>query len=98
MKVRMLAAAALAALFGARAEAAPLEVYGRLPTLEQVTISPDGNTLAYAATVDGKRLVIIQTLQDRKVIGGIKINDAKLRDLTWADDKHLLLTTSTTSQ
>jgi len=98
MTVRILAAAALAAFFGARAMAAPLETYGRLPTLEKVTISPDGNTLAYAANTDTKRLVVIQTLQDRKIIGAINIADAKLRDLSWADDKHLLLTTSTTSQ
>jgi dipeptidyl aminopeptidase/acylaminoacyl peptidase len=93
----MLAAAMLVAFFGARATAAPLEAYGHLPTLEDVTISPDGNTLAYAATIGAKRLVIIQTLQARKVLGGINIGDAKLRDLSWADDKHLLLTTSTTA-
>ena len=42
----------LAAFFGVRAEAAPLEAYGHLPTLEDVTISPDGNTLA-SGSYDG---------------------------------------------
>jgi dipeptidyl aminopeptidase/acylaminoacyl peptidase len=98
MKVRMLAAAALAALFGARAEAAPLEAYGRLPTLEKVTISPDGNTLAYASSMPGKRFVVVHSLKTNQVLGGINIGDAKLRHLSWADDKHLLLTTSTTAQ
>ncbi|HUO92948.1 MAG TPA: alpha/beta fold hydrolase, partial [Rhizomicrobium sp.] len=98
MTVRIMAAAVLAALFSARAGAAPLEVYGHLPTLGNVTISPDGNTLAYKFESDSKRLIVIQTLQDRKIVGGINIGDAKLRDLSWADDQHLLVTTSTTAQ
>jgi dipeptidyl aminopeptidase/acylaminoacyl peptidase len=98
MKVRMLAAAILAAFFGVRAEAAPLEVYGRLPTLEQVAISPDGNALASVRIADAKRLVIIQSLQTYKTLGAIDVGDKKLRDLSWADDKHLLVTTSTTAQ
>jgi dipeptidyl aminopeptidase/acylaminoacyl peptidase len=98
MKVRMLAAAVLAAFFGARAEAAPLEVYGRLPTLEQVAISPDGNTLASVQTEGAKRLVIIRSLQTYTVLGAIDVGDKKLRDLSWADDKRLLLTTSTTAR
>jgi dipeptidyl aminopeptidase/acylaminoacyl peptidase len=89
--------AALAAFLGARAEAAPLDAYGRLPTIEKVTISPDGTTLAYAFNSDGKRLVIIQALADRQIIGALNIDEAKLRELSWADDKHLLLTTSTTA-
>src|SRR5271165_3104710 len=86
MIVRMLAAAVLAALFGARAVAAPLEAYGRLPTLENVKISPDGNTLAYTRSAPGKRFVVIHSLQTNQIIGAINIGDAKLRDLSWADD------------
>lgn len=97
MIVRMLAAAVLAAFFGARAMAAPLEAYGRLPTLENVKISPDGNTLAYTRSAPGKRFVVIHSLQTNQIIGAINIGDAKLRDLSWADDKHLLITTSTTA-
>jgi dipeptidyl aminopeptidase/acylaminoacyl peptidase len=87
----------LVAFFGARAVAAPLEAYGRLPTLEKVTISPDGNTLAYVSSADAKRFVVIHSLQTNAALGAIDIRDLKLRDLSWADDKHLLLTTSTTA-
>jgi dipeptidyl aminopeptidase/acylaminoacyl peptidase len=97
MTVRILAAAVLAAFFGVHAGAAPLEAYGHLPTLEDVTVSPDGNTLAYVRTIDAKRLVLIQSLQTRHALGALGIGDAKLRDLSWADDKHLLITTSTTA-
>jgi hypothetical protein len=37
-------------LLAATAGAAPLEVYGRLPALEAVAISPDGSRLAYVRT------------------------------------------------
>ena len=97
MTVRILAAAVLAAFFGVRAEAAPLDVYGHLPTLEDVAISPDGNVLAYALTTNAKRLVVIQSLQTHEALGAINIEDAKLRDLSWADSKHLIITTSTTA-
>ena len=97
MTVRFWVAAALAAFLGARADAAPLEAYGHLPTLEKVTLSPDGNTLAFVQALEGNRLVIVHSLKDHKAINAIKLGDAKLRDLSWADDRHLLIVTSTTA-
>ena len=40
--------------------ATPLSIYGRLPNVEQVEISPDGTKLAIAITDGEKRLLVIR--------------------------------------
>ncbi len=76
---------------------APLETYGRLPTLENVAISPDGTRIAFVRTVGNDRVLAIVTLADRKLIRSGRIGNAKLRGIEWADDQHLLLYSSTTT-
>ncbi len=78
------------------AGAAPLEVYGRLPTLDHVEISPDGANLAFVITTPEAHRVVIESIADRKLLGGVNLGDAKLRWLDWADSQHLLVTTSMT--
>ncbi|MBS0378697.1 MAG: S9 family peptidase [Proteobacteria bacterium] len=80
----------------AGAAAAPLEVYGRLPTLESVGISPDGTRLAFVRTQGDDRLLIVVALATGKPIAGGHIGKVKLRDVQWADDRRLLLITSVT--
>jgi dipeptidyl aminopeptidase/acylaminoacyl peptidase len=77
------------------ARAAPLDAYGRLPNLENVALSPDGSRLAFVRTNDSTRMLAIAELPD-KLLGGGKIGELKLRQLAWADNDHLLITTSTT--
>lgn len=75
----------------------PLEVYGRLPALEDVALSPDGSRIAFAHTDENTRLIAVVSLADRKGLGGIRLGAAKLRSLEWADADHLLIVTSTTT-
>jgi len=91
-----IAAIALATIACTSADAAPLEAYGQLPTLEDVKIAPDGHTVAFVRTANG-RFIAIYSLESGKMLDAIRINDAKLRDVSWADAKHLLITTSTTA-
>lgn len=81
----------------ATAEGAPLEVYGKLPTLTDLVISPDGASLAYARPLDTRRVVVVQSLTTRQILGMVNITDAKLRDLQWADNHTLIITTSVTT-
>lgn len=76
--------------------AAPLEAYGRLPSLEDAALSPDGTSIAFVRTVEEQRLIVIYSLKERRFLGGIRIGNQKLRSVAWADDTKLLLTTSTT--
>lgn len=91
---------ALAALFVCvgPAHAAPIEAYGRLPTLSDVTLSPDGKTLAYVRGTETKRLLVIQTLGVKEPLALINVTDQKLRALQWADSDHLLITISMTTR
>jgi dipeptidyl aminopeptidase/acylaminoacyl peptidase len=79
------------------AAAAPLEAYGRLPSVEDIQISPDGATLAFVLTSGEDRRIVIKRLADHAVLGVLNAGAVKLRDLQWADAQHLLLTTSVTS-
>jgi dipeptidyl aminopeptidase/acylaminoacyl peptidase len=81
-----------AALLGA-----PLEAYGKLPTLSNVTISPDGASFAYVSVVDDKRVIVTQSVANNQFLGMINISNVKLRDLQWADSHTLIITTSVTA-
>jgi len=81
-------------LLAATAGAASLEVYGRLPALEAVAISPDGSRLAYVRTEGDVRVVAMVSLPGRQPMGAIKIGAEKLRSIEWADDRRLMICTS----
>ncbi len=92
----VVASAAMVVCAGA-AFAAPLEAYGKLPTLTNITLSPDGTSIAYVRGADTKRMVVAQSLATVQVLAMVNISDAKLRDLQWADNHTLLITTSVTA-
>jgi hypothetical protein len=72
------------------AAAASLAAYGELPSMEQLALSPDGNTLAYVTALDGERTVIIRDIVEKKILSAVKAGQQKLRGLTWAGNGHLL--------
>ena len=76
--------------------ATPLEVYGRLPGLEEVSLSPSGSRIAFVTTDQNTRVIRVISLTDRKSLGALRVGEAKLRDVSWADENHLLITTSAT--
>ena len=71
--------------------AAPLEAYGRLPNLEQIELSPSGERLAFVRTAGDERVLAVQNLSDRRIVGGLKLGNTKIRWLDWADEDHLLI-------
>jgi len=75
----------------------PLEVFGRLPTLEDVIISPDGTKIAFVRTAEDKRTLLVGRLKDAETLGGVRVGDTKLRGVEWIDDDNLLATVSSTS-
>ena len=85
-------------LFAASASrSAPLEAYGQLPSLENLTISPDGSELAYVTDAAGERTVVIFSINSSKVVETLGAGEEKVRDLRWADNDRLLITTSRTA-
>src|SRR5215469_8696678 len=80
----------------AGASAAPLEVYGGYPTLEHVALSPKADMIAYATTNGDKLVVLVYSLAQKKVVGGLNVAEQKLRDIRWAGEDAVLITSSET--
>jgi len=76
--------------------AAPLAVYGKLPTIEQAAISPDGDLIAVACTDGDQRVILIMQSKDNAPVARLRAGLAKVRDLSWADSSHLLISASVT--
>lgn len=85
-------------LCAATTHAAPLEAYGKLPSVEQAEISPSGALIAFIATEDGGRTLIVRKTADRQPTFIGKLGSAKVRSLDWAGEEHLVITTSSTKQ
>ena len=98
-------AAACVAMTGAasaadtRGEPPPLSLYGGLPSLEQVEISPDGKLLAISLTDGEKRMMAIrEAVEGGKMLSALDFGNNKLRGLQWAGPEHVLITTSSTAE
>ena len=95
--VALAAGAVLCAAAGPSLAGRPaLAVYGRLPTLEGIEISPDGKLLAITVT-DGENRALVVRKTDTTLVTGVKLGAVKLRDVMWAGPEHLIVITSATA-
>jgi dipeptidyl aminopeptidase/acylaminoacyl peptidase len=79
------------------ADVVPPAAFGRLPSLEDVVISPDGSKIALVRTNGESRNLIVVPIDKPEVIGRVPVGDAKLRDIQWIDDDNIVVTVSSTS-
>jgi Tol biopolymer transport system component len=86
--------AAVAVMACGAARSAPLEAYGRLPTMDMVSISPDGSKVAFVQVVNGKQAVVVDQLNPAAVVGEMAPTEQKVRQLEWADNSHLVVVKS----
>lgn len=77
--------------------AAPLEAYGKLPTIEDAAISPDGEHFALIVTDGEKRNVAIYTTKDEKLQLLFKAGSLRLRSIQWAGSENVIMTSSSTT-
>lgn len=72
----------------------PVEAYASLPALDQVVLSPDGARLAFiGVTPQGQRRLGVRSLAG-EALGAVDLGDKKVRDVFWADNDHVVITTS----
>jgi dipeptidyl aminopeptidase/acylaminoacyl peptidase len=90
-------AASVTAASAAHAAPQSLELYGRLPTIEQVEISPDGASLAVVETNGEDRSISIRQASDLREVKKFPAGQIKIRALQWAGNDHLILTVSRTA-
>jgi dipeptidyl aminopeptidase/acylaminoacyl peptidase len=72
----------------------PLEVFGHLPSIENVAISPDGKHIAFTKTKDNTRFVLIVSMSTLQVVNSLDISNVKMREIIWADNNRILFITS----
>ena len=90
--LRRLCLLLLSGLAASASAGTPLDAYGRLPSIEQAVLSPDGSTIAFVQTTQDWRVLAIIDLNASKVVGATRVGDQKVRSVEWADDDHLLVT------
>ena len=100
--LRIIVAASVAAVLGLAAPAVAtdkpdLTLYGALPKIEEVVISPDGTKLA-VVTTDGDRRYLTVRKTEGGGIAGVALKATKLRDVMWAGEDHVVLVVSQASQ
>ncbi len=90
-RAALLCATAVMSVTGiAAAQSAPIEAYGRLPTVEDVTISPSGMRFALMTSDANGRQLQIHKTDDLSRVRGLNVGDSKIVGLDWADENNLL--------
>ena len=74
----------------------PISLYGQLPNVQSMVLSPDGSK--WAAVMGDERAAQIQvrTLVDNKLLSVTSAETSKVRGVTWAGNDHVIATISTT--
>ncbi|HJV40778.1 S9 family peptidase [Caulobacter sp.] len=78
------------------AEKPGLAVYGQLPQIEAVKLSPEGEKLAVILTNGEERFLAVRKL-DGKLLTGVKAGTTKLRNVIWAGEDHIIMVSSQTA-
>jgi dipeptidyl aminopeptidase/acylaminoacyl peptidase len=79
------------------ADDSSIDAYGRLPSIEDLALSPDGTRLAIVHSQDNERRLTVVVMGDNKVLGHMNLGDTKLRGLEWADNHQIMITTASTT-
>jgi dienelactone hydrolase len=79
------------------AEAPPLAIYGGLPGIEDMSISPSGKGLAIVGRVNNERRLIVLDAE-HKAHASVPLGDIKLRYIRWVGEDAVLLVKSATEE
>ena len=80
----------------AKRDPPPISVYGSLPAIERLTLSPSGLRLAMFLNKGDQKVIVLRRLDgDKGVIKTVQLND-RVGGAQWADDEHLFVYTHRT--
>lgn len=73
----------------------PLDMFVKRPRIEQVALSQDGAQIAFVTWLEGYRVLVVYRVADhtKRVI---KLNPGDISAISWADDNHVLISTTAT--
>lgn len=73
----------------------PIDLFIKRPRIEQVALSQDGAQIAFVTWLEGYRVLVIYRVADQSK-RVIKLNPGDISALSWADDNHVLISTTVT--
>jgi dipeptidyl aminopeptidase/acylaminoacyl peptidase len=75
----------------------PVEVFGAMPDIQDISLSPDGKYVAYLMHRDGKDMMLVRELDNSKAKPvGLNVSKIKPRSVSWANNRYVLLHASKT--
>jgi dipeptidyl aminopeptidase/acylaminoacyl peptidase len=78
--------------------AATLSVYGQLPFMETVALSPDGTRFAFSTNIaNDETAVVVTSIPDLHQVTAVRAGEQKIRRISWADDDNLFIESSATT-
>jgi dipeptidyl aminopeptidase/acylaminoacyl peptidase len=95
MRVLLALFLALGVATAAHAAPPPVEVYGRLPSIDFISLSPSGDRFALAARLGEDRSLLVRRVDGQTEVA-TKLQPGKVRDLVWGGDRHLFVFGSST--
>jgi dipeptidyl aminopeptidase/acylaminoacyl peptidase len=72
----------------------PASAFAALPEMSMVRLSPNGQRVAWANDPGGKPIVVVFDLATGKDLQRLQPQNARVRDLDWADDRTLIISVS----
>ncbi len=76
-------------------QSAPIETYGRLPAMDQVTLSPSGDRMAFIAFDGSARQLFVRTTAGQ-ALAVMPLAQAKVRNIYWGGERFVLISVSET--
>lgn len=76
----------------------PLEAYGRLPSISQVALSPNGKLIAFRKTDSEGDFLFVVDLASGTPVGGVGVQDINPRKIFFATNEKLILFASETAR
>jgi dipeptidyl aminopeptidase/acylaminoacyl peptidase len=92
-----LSAVGLALAGAAAAAPPPISLFGQLPAISTIELSPDGKRWVAAMGDDTSTQIQVRSVADGKLLSFTPVEKAKLRDVTWLSNDHIVSTMSTTT-
>jgi dipeptidyl aminopeptidase/acylaminoacyl peptidase len=97
LSVALLLLGARPALAADAAGPPPLRLFGQLPTISTITLSPDGSRWAALVGTDESAQIQVRQLADGKLLSVTPAEKAKVRDVMWVGNDHVVVTISATA-
>jgi dipeptidyl aminopeptidase/acylaminoacyl peptidase len=76
----------------------PVEAYGKLPSIESPSLSPDGDAIAFLSSIKGRRCLVIHGLDAKGTTHGVCPGSYEVRSFAWKNPDRLIVEVYTQSE